>query len=583
MKDERSSEIPSQRDLEKEISDYLAKRYGTRVRVVSQMLFPYHLKPEKTDYGRPGRPQKDSLPFSFDLLPEELEAYLDKFVVKQREAKAVLATKICTHFHRIAYNLKRDSAINPAGLIKGNILLIGPTGVGKTFIVKLIAQRLGVPFVKGDATKFSETGYVGGDVEDLVRELVHEADGDIEKAQYGIIYIDEIDKIASSRGLIGPDISRTGVQRALLKPMEETDVELKVPHDPISQIEAIERYKRTGRREKNTINTRHILFIMSGAFSGLAEIIKKRYQKTQIGFHADIDQKEEKDWLKLVKPQDLLEYGFEQEFVGRLPIITVLDQLGEEDLFEILKNPTNSVIATKKQDFRAYGIDLRFEEEALRAMARLAYQEDTGARALVSVVERVLLPFEKKLPSLDIDYLVVTKEVVEDPEGALSLILKDPAEPVRQRLYQAIIREEEEAIISRIQKEGIPAWKSRRIAMTVQRCRMITQLMVHEDLDLEEAEKRVRFLVEQVRGYEENLYNRCGIHVRFDDDAIDYLIRDTLGEKNVLHERCERVVSIMEYGLPLVYEKSGKTEFVIPVEGVENPEGYLNKLVRNTF
>ena len=224
------------------------------------------------------------------MKPGELKAYLDEYMVRQDEAKQVLATKICTHFNRIKrFELnrrkKRPEAI---GEIKNNIIMIGPTGVGKTFLVKLIANKIGVPFVKGDATKFSETGYVGGDVEDLVRDLVHEAKGNIELAQYGIIYLDEVDKIAASRNPVGPDVSRSGVQRALLKPLEETEVELKVPHDPISQMEAVQEFQKTGKREKKKINTKHILFIMSGAFNGLDEIVEKRLHRQGIGFGAEI-------------------------------------------------------------------------------------------------------------------------------------------------------------------------------------------------------------------------------------------------------------------------------------------------------
>ena len=230
--------------------------------------------------------------------------------------------------------------------------------------------------MKGDATKFSETGYVGGDVEDLIRDLVYEANDSIELAENGIVYVDEIDKIASSSNLIGHDISRTGVQRALLKPMEETDVDLKVPHDPVSQIQAIEHYRRTGKKEKRVVNTRNILFIMSGAFGGLTEIIKKRLQRQGIGFEADV-RSTEIPWeiLKQVRAQDLVEFGFESEFVGRLPVVVVFDELTEDDLFQILKNPNNPIIISKRMDFRAYDIEVKFEDEALKRIAKLAAME----------------------------------------------------------------------------------------------------------------------------------------------------------------------------------------------------------------
>ncbi|HSH12382.1 MAG TPA: AAA family ATPase, partial [Desulfurivibrionaceae bacterium] len=223
--------IPNQKELEQEIGDYLSRKYGAQVKIVSAGMFPETAKAEKAETP-PTSPEEDPV-FNFRLRPEELIGYLDEYVIRQDEAKAVLATKICTHFNRIGYALQHGGLDRRGvGQVKGNVLLIGPTGVGKTFLIKLIARKLGVPFVKGDATKFSETGYVGGDVEDLVRDLVREADGDIRKAQYGIIYLDEIDKIAAGAERIGHDVSRTGVQRALLKPMEETEVDLKVGHDP---------------------------------------------------------------------------------------------------------------------------------------------------------------------------------------------------------------------------------------------------------------------------------------------------------------------------------------------------------------
>jgi ATP-dependent protease Clp ATPase subunit len=226
----QSPKIPDPKELEKEIGEFLSKKFGNNVKIVTPMILPQEGAVDKAK--APPRQKKN---INFDLKPEELIAYLDQFVVKQDSAKAILATKICTHFNRIKRaqeGHEHSSSVSMVGYIKNNVLMIGPTGVGKTYVIKLIANKIGVPFVKGDATKFSETGYVGGDVEDLVRDLVREADDDIELAQYGIIYIDEIDKIASSRNTIGADVSRTGVQRALLKPMEETEVDLKYPMTP---------------------------------------------------------------------------------------------------------------------------------------------------------------------------------------------------------------------------------------------------------------------------------------------------------------------------------------------------------------
>jgi len=279
-----NEKTPNPKEIEKEISAFLSQKYGDQVKIVSPFILPQEERSETDAFLR-----KKKGEINFDLKPEEMIAYLDQYIVRQDTAKQILSTKICTHFNRIAYQKTfPDGGPSISGGIKNNVLMIGPTGVGKTYIIKLIAAKIGVPFVKGDATKFSETGYVGGDVEDLVRDLVRESDNDIEMAQYGIIYLDEIDKIASSRYLIGPDVSRTGVQRALLKPMEETDVELKVPHDPIFMIQEVEQFRKTGKREKRSINTKNILFIMSGAFAELPEIIKKRTTAQGIGFGAQV-------------------------------------------------------------------------------------------------------------------------------------------------------------------------------------------------------------------------------------------------------------------------------------------------------
>ncbi len=578
----KANQLPSQEDLEKEISEYLAKKYGGKVRVVSQMVFPKQLRPAKTD--DPSGCQAERGPqIRFDMLPEELEAYLDEYVVKQDRAKAILATKICTHFNKIAYLRKKNVDALPVGNIKNNIILIGPTGVGKTYLIKLIAARLGVPFVKGDATKFSETGYVGGDVEDLIRDLVEEANGDLEAAQYGIVYIDEIDKIASSHSMKGPDVSRAGVQRALLKPLEETEVDLKVPHDPISQIEAIERYRKTGKREKQSINTKHVLFIVSGAFSGLADIIKNRLTKQGIGFGADIDVKEDLEWLRHVKPQDLIEYGFETEFVGRLPVIALLEELNEEDLFEILRNPNSTVIVSKKHDFKAYGIDLKFEEDALRLLAHQAYQEKTGARALVSVVERALLPFEKKLPSTDISFLVVTRKMVEDPEGELEKLLKCPDDPHRIQTYEAIVSAETTELLRKMEQETAHLWDEACVSMTPKRLEMAASACLRDDVSPEEACERVLFLVERVKSYEVSFFNRCGVKIIFEDEAVDKLLDGCYDDPSNLYRHCERLINILEYGLTLVRDKTGQDTFTIPCKAVENPELFINRLIRNCY
>jgi len=364
---------------------------------------------------------------NFDLLPEELEEYLNRYVIRQESSVEIIATKVCTHFNRMKIEMTIPEDQRIIGNIKSNILLIGPTGVGKTYIIKLIAKKIGVPFVKADATKFSETGYVGGDVEDLVRELVYEADGDISKAEYGIIYIDEIDKIAASGNTSGPDVSRTGVQRNLLKLMEESEVDLKTPHDLASQVEAAMEAQKTGKVTRKKINTKNILFIVSGAFAGLPDIINKRLNRQSIGFDKLKTSSTEKDEIiKQLRTEDLIEFGFESEFIGRLPVSVILNELDTEGLYKILKNSHSTVVFGKKMDFKAYGIDLEFSDEALMELAVRAHLEKTGARGLLSVFEKLLIKFEKKLPSTGIKSLYVDIDLINNPERVLSsLLLED--------------------------------------------------------------------------------------------------------------------------------------------------------------
>lgn len=578
------SKIPDQKELERELNEYLGKKYGDRIRLVVPMLFPKPQTEEVSKEEKEAGEKKRKI--HFDMKPEELEAFLNDYIIRQEEAKEILATKICTHFNRIKFTemTKGKTRYEGVGHIKNNILMIGPTGVGKTYLIKLIAKKLGVPFVKGDATKFSETGYVGGDVEDLVRDLVYEANGDIELAQYGIIYIDEIDKIASSNNLIGPDVSRTGVQRALLKPMEETEVDLKVPHDPISQLEAIEQYRKTGKREKRTINTKHILFIMSGAFNGLEEIIKKRLNREGIGFGAEIRSKDERaEYLKQVKAEDLIAFGFESEFIGRLPVLSVFEKLEVEDLFAILKNPNNPIILGKKKDFKSYGIDIQFEEDALYELAVKAYEEKTGARGLVSAVEKVLLKFEKRLPSTAIRQFVVTREVVLHPEQELERLLQDPMNPERVARFEKLFEREKMELKESIRKREGEFRRRYGVAFPERRIDLIAHRMLTKGFDVNTVIEEVVEVQRQIEDFERLFEQRNGIRLRFDNEAIDRITEMALEENQRGEMVCFRLLKDYEHGIKLIRDRIGRKELLITREAIDNPEEYLNRVIQEIY
>ena len=583
---EQDQRIPNQKELEKELSDYLSKKYGDRIKIVSPLLFPQSDPKKKGEEGKTGV-RKSGVP-AFDMKPEELDSYLDGYVVKQERAKGVLATKICTHFNRIESLRRRYKKENPfsVGMIKNNILMIGPTGVGKTYLVKLIAQKIGVPFVKGDATKFSETGYVGGDVEDLVRDLVYESNDDIKLAENGIIYIDEIDKIASSQNLIGHDVSRTGVQRALLKPMEETDVDLKVPHDPISQIQAIEHYRRTGKREKQVVNTKNILFIMCGAFEGLPDIIKKRLKRQGLGFEADIHSSDEDmDLLKEVRAQDLIEFGFESEFIGRLPVIVVLDELTKDNLVEILKNPNNPIVLSKKRDFMAYDINIQFEDNALEKLSEMAAQEKTGARGLVSAAERTLMPFEKHLPSTDIKKLLVTPELVENPEQELKRIDTDgdKNEPMMEERFERAVANEKQRVKNIIAKRAQEFEAQSGLKLYEDRIDLIADQALKSISDIDSAFLDFKEMYNQVKDQNEGLFSHLGINVSLADSAIDEIIRIAIDQDRDISEICLNLAKELEYGLKLVRDRIGSDTFSITREAVLDPDKYIDSLIKKYY
>ena len=453
--------------------------------------------------------------------PREIYEFLDQYVIGQDIAKKALSVAVYNHYKRVQADVGERTREDSVELSKSNILLLGPTGSGKTLLAQTLARMLNVPFAIADATALTEAGYVGEDVENILLKLIQAADYDVKKAETGIIYIDEIDKIASAGEMAGRDVSGRGVQTALLKLMEETEVPLRSANDLQGQLQAAMEFQKRGKIQRESINTRHILFIVSGAFDKLTDRVARRLKSSSIGFGADplAAVTEPSQLLRLAGTRDFVDCGIEPEFIGRLPVRVVCDPLSEQDLYDILKRSEGSLIRQYERAFRCYGIEAVFTDDALRLISGLAALESTGARGLLTVCERLLRDFKYEFPGAGVKNFEITPDVLNHPSEAI------------ERLLQAGAAE---------------ALGARRL------------------------------VIEQ---FAARFGDQHGLVFRFEDEAVSRLIE--VAEEKIIPVRdlCESLFKDYQFGLGLIRRNSGRSEFLIPAGAVDAPDRVLSQWV----
>lgn len=525
-----SGKIPSPEEIRKEFEKVIRDKFGASVQFHTEVAVPRSVSTSRTVKDDDKDNESPLKKIKFDYTPKQVKTHLDKNIVHQTEAKKALSIAICDHYNHVldCIHGRQSHDFNYA---KQNVLMLGPTGVGKTYLVREMAKLIGVPFVKADATRFSETGYVGANVDDLIRDLVSQASGQVELAQYGIIYLDEADKLASSNNIRGKDITGRGVQFGLLKLMEETEVDLRGANDIMSQIKAFSDMQSKGRVDREIINTKHILFIVSGAFTGLRDIIEQRVSKGALGLGGELkDERTDSEYLTQVATEDLIEFGFEPEFVGRLPVRVTCHELSEQDLFDILKYSEGSILKQYQQAFKSYDIQFCFEDSGLREIAKRAFKEKTGARGLVTVLETLLRDYKFELPSTSVQKFTLSRNLVHHPKKYLKTLISRSSSTSRSKKNRSS---------SSLQKE--------------------------------------------ITRFEDGFYKKHGIRISFDTKAREIILLEAKSQNKSPTQICEEALTSYEHGFNLIQQNTGQSAFELTKNVIQSPKTTLEDWIKDSY